>query len=154
MRPQKQSFLVKHSMFGTDIFLNGPDTNVKIVEQANFDFMGNNNLKLKTGYLFRSPNVQSRDWYDVLCGLANVEGGFKLWAVSHDNKINCYVLLADQGDAAMFALGNTVHWQKWSDEAEAAEAKELKSKKKKPKVKVNKDGSITVKVTVETLDKA
>lgn len=155
MRSQKLTFSTKNSMFGTTVILENKSQKTQdcILENVDFNPLDNHTTSIKEGYQFRSPNVKSDDWYDILSGLGNIEGPYNLWAQKNDNVVNCFVVFQEKSDAAIFSLGNTVHWQKWSDEKESAEKADLKTKKKKPKLKVNKDGSVTVKVTVETLKK-
>jgi hypothetical protein len=63
--------------------------------------------------------------------------------------ITALIKFAEQSDAALFGWTNVQVWQKWSIELEAEAA--LEAKKKPPKVKIGKDGRVTVKVTVSTL---
>lgn len=141
-------------MFGTCVSIVNQPKNVNelILENVDFNPMHNHSPKVKLGYLFRSPNVAKENWYDVLSGLANIEGSYQLWAEARDKTINCFVRITDKNDAAMFALGNSVHWQKWSKEQQVQAVKDAKAKKQKKKIKVNKDGTITVKISVDTLD--
>lgn len=142
-------------MFGTTVILENKSQKTQecILENVDFNPLEHHKESIKEGYQFRSPNVNPDDWYNILSGFGNIEGQYNLWAQKQDNTVNCFVIIQEKNDATMFAFGNTVHWQKWSDEKETAEKAELKAKKKKPKLKINKDGSVSVKVTVETLKK-
>lgn len=141
-------------MFGTTVFLENKTekTQTLVLENVDFNPLQNHKSSLSDGYLFRSPNVNPDNWYDILSSLPNLEDSYNLWAVKQDKIVNCFVRIKNQSDAAVFALANTEHWQKWSKEKEEEYKVEQKAKKKKPKLKVNKDGSVTVRVTVETLD--
>lgn len=142
-------------MFGTSVFLENKTEKTQdlVLENVDFNPLQNHKSSLSDGYLFRSPNVNPDNWYDILSSLPNLEDSYNLWAVKQDKIVNCFVRIQNQSDAAVFAFANTENWQKWDKEKEEEYKAEQKAKKKKPALKVNKDGSVTVRVTVETLDK-
>lgn len=141
------------NMFGTTVFLGTKDKTVKVqvAENMEFDPISRLSSKLKEGYLFRSPNIVPSMFPHVFESLNMITGSVNIW-VEQDKKsekLTGYAVVEDKMDAGMFAFANVENWQKWSTEKEA-EAK-AEAKRKPQKVKINKDGTITVKVTATTL---
>jgi hypothetical protein len=158
MANKQLKFTRQTNMFGTTITLSSKDGTYNEIITEGFgpqDPLRNHDTKIKTGYLFRSPGIKQSDWSSTFNSLHNVDGKFNLTAVLDDtdenNKIvTSLVRFADQSDAALFAWSQVSTWQKWSDALE----KEAKvDARRKPKVKVGKDGKITIKTTVTTLGK-
>ena len=151
-------------MFGTTITLSNKDKSFSEVIATNLDFdpIKKMSKTLKDGYLFRSPGISTNDWTDTLKSIKNIEGEFRITAQVEQEKnkkptITALIRFKEKSDCAIFAWSNLEVWQKWSDELEAEaqkEAKEYKKALKNPqKVKINKDGTVTVKATVTTLGK-
>ena len=156
MANQKLKFTAETNVFGTKILLSNRDKsfNQEIANGLDTNPLANMNTKLKDGYWFRSPNIANDAWTNMLSNLWQLSGEFNLWAVFADEAVTGYIKIADQSDAALFAWANVETWQKWSNAQEEEDIKNTKSAKKKPKIKVHKDGRITVKATVTTLGKA
>ena len=159
MATKKLKFTSVSDMFGTTINLQTRDKsyNTVLVEGFNpIDPLKNQDKTVTTGYLFRSPDIRSKDWEDVFLSLSNTASPFNLTAeVSGDDenrKINAWIRFSEKDDAAIFAWTNVDKWQKWSDDLEKEARKEAK-KGNLAKIKVGKDGKITAKVTVTTLGK-
>ena len=143
------------NMFGTTISVLNRDGsyNKVIVENLDFNPLKNIKTSLKEGYLFRNPNLTDKTLETTLNSLRNVDGNYS-FSIKMDkdtNKLYALIRFKEKNDAAVFAWTNVQNWQKWSD---VQEDEEKKTAKKKPaKIQIGKDGKITVKVTVETLDK-
>lgn len=140
-------------MFGTTVTVGTKDKSVdiKVAENMEFDPIKRLDSKLKTGYLFRSPDIGSDLFPLVFESLNMVSGPVNIW-VEQDKKtekLTGYAVVQEKFDAGMFAFANVEHWQKWSEEKQAQAKVEAKSKPQK--VKINKDGTVTIKVTTTTL---
>lgn len=143
------------SMFGTTVSILNKDKSYNKIVVENLDFNPLKNLKtsLKEGYLFRNPNLTDDVLETTLSSLRNV-GGYYSFLIKMDkdtNKLYALIRFKEKNDAAVFAWTNVQNWQKWSDDLEEEEKKNSKERKKPLKAKVNKDGTVTVKVTVTTL---
>jgi hypothetical protein len=141
------------NIFGTSVTLRSRDGSyeVQVSENMGFDPISRLDSGLKDGYLFRSPNIESHLFPHVFESLNMISGAVNIW-VEQDKKsekLTGYAVVQDKMDAGMFAFANVENWQKWSADQET-EAK-AEAKKKPQKVKINKDGTITVKVTATTL---
>jgi len=143
------------NIFGTTIRLLNKDKsyNKVIVENLDFNPLKTLKINLKEGYLFRNPNLTDDILETTLNSLRNVDGeySFSIKMDKNTNKLYALIRFKEKNDAAVFAWTNVQNWQKWSD---AQEDEEKKNANQKPaKINIGKDGKITVKVTVETLDK-
>ena len=143
------------NIFGTTIRLLNKDKsyNKVIVENLDFNPLKTLKISLKEGYLFRNPNLTDDILETTLNSLRNVDGeySFSIKMDKNTNKLYALIRFKEKNDAAVFAWTNVQNWQKWSD---AQEDEEKKNANQKPaKINIGKDGKITVKVTVETLDK-
>lgn len=156
MASVKLKFTKTTNVFGTAIHLSNRDKSITnlVVENLDFDPLKNNSTTVKTGPMFRSPNIDIADLAITLKTLANISDKFNL-SVELDKKtekMTALIQFKENSDAAVFGWSNIEVWQKWSDQKQAEE-NELK-KQKPPKVKVSKDGkSISVTTTVVTLGK-
>lgn len=156
MATSKLKFVSTTDMFGTNISLVNRDGtyNQSIVSGFNpSNPLENMDKKVKTGYMFRSPNINPDDWAPTLSSLANCDGKFNIMAELTEkdgqHAITAWIRFAEKSDAALFAWTNVEIWQKWSDELE--KENKATARVKKPKLKVGKDGKITVTVTATTL---
>ena len=143
---------------GTTVVLSSRDRsyNIKVAEYLDTDPLKNNKAKLKGGYLFRSPAIETDCWKSMLTMLSSIDGNFSITAkvVVESNKdpvVTAWARFENQSDAAMFAWSNVDKWQKWSDAAEEQDRADAKIKP--TKLPVTKDGRITGTVTVTTLGK-
>lgn len=157
MAKSKLRFVQENDMFGTTISLtnrSGTYSETLVTGFNPSNPLRNMSKSVKTGYLFRSPNIDVNDWPSTFNALHNCEGKFNLTAEmdEKDGKtcVTAWVRLEEREDAALFAWTNVEVWQKWSDELEAASREEEKSRKK-AKVFVDKDGKIKATVSVTTL---
>jgi hypothetical protein len=143
------------NMFGTTVSMVSRNQDVKqvIAENLDFDPLKNHKNKIEKGFLFRSPKITNDIWQLTLKSLRNVDGeyNFKLSMDKDSKDIDALIKFKNKNDAAVFAWTNLQHWQKWSDAQEEEEQAAAKERKKPLKAKVNKDGSVTVKVKVTTL---
>jgi len=109
--------------------------------------------RLAGGYLFRNPEMRSDEFIEIWHELQHCEGKVKVSA-EYDTKTKntcCYIRFEDHTEATSFILSSDT-FEKWSDENTKNEKAELKKKKKGSKLKVNDDGTVTVNVTVTTMD--
>ena len=143
------------SMFGTTVSMvsKNQDVNEVIAENLDFDPLKNHKSKIEKGFLFRSPKITADIWQLTLKSLRNVDGEYNVkLSMDKDSKdIDALIKFKNKNDAAVFAWTNLEHWQKWSDAQEVEEQAAAKERKKPLKAKVNKDGTVTVKVKVTTL---
>lgn len=158
MAKSKLKFVQTTDMFGTKITLTNTDKTFS--EDIVSGFTPANPLKnmstsVKTGYQFRSPNINLDVWAGTFKSLAGSEGKFNLTAElteENDKKtVDAWVRFESKEDAALFAWSNVEHWQKWSDALEKEHKAAVKESKKPKKVKIDKDGKITIRATVTTL---
>lgn len=100
-------------------------------------------------FWFRAPKITLPQLTKTIQNLSDLSHKFefKLWHDADTNTWDASLKLSDHMDAASWAWSHTEMWAKWSD----AEEKEWKQSQKPRKLKVNKDGSVKVKVTVSTL---
>jgi len=143
------------NVFGTTISMSNRDKSYSKVIAENLDFNPLKNLKvsLKEGYLFRNPNLTDEVLETTLNSLRNVDGHYSLSIKMDKNTSKLYATIRfkEKNDAAVFAWTNVENWQKWSDSQEANEQALAKERNKPLKATVNKDGTVTVKVTVTTI---
>lgn len=157
MGKSKLQFKLNTDMFGTVVSLrNRAGTySEDIASGLSKNPLQNMKNSLTTGYQFRSPNILNDVWQSTFVSLANVEGPFKLEAelVEEADKkvVNAKITFESKDDAAIFAWSNVEHWQKWSDALENEHKAAVKEAKKPKKLKIDKDGKITIKVTATTL---
>lgn len=146
------------TMFGTSVSLvsRNKDVNHVIANNLDFDPLKKNKSKVEKGFVFRSPRITDDVWELTLKSLRNVDGDYAVSAKmdKETRTVDALIKFKDKGDAAVFAWTNVEHWQKWSDVQEEEEIAAAKERKKPLKAKVNKDGTVTVKVKVTTLKDA
>jgi hypothetical protein len=141
---------------GTNVFLQSAN---KKYHECLAENLENNPLanlvdSLPSGFVFRSPNIQTEDWEQMLKTLYSLEGTFSIRAILERKKdtpdtVIGYATFENKDDAAIFAWSNVEQWQKWDD---AKEAEYQEEKKKQPvKPTINKDGSVTVTVQVSSI---
>lgn len=151
MKAIKLTFVNETDMFGTRIWAQSADNSYR---ELSADYMETNPLnkmdtKVKKGYLFRNPKTDISDLSSVFETLSVFENKFNIWAEKNDKDIVTYVRVADVSDATMFAFAQVETFQKWSDQLDKEARKE--ARRKPQKVKINKDGTVTVRVTATTL---
>lgn len=153
MATRKLYWTKSSSMFGTNVWLGTKDkkVNLQVAENFEFDPISKLSPKLKDGYLFRSPNIDPDRFPEVFGTLEQISGPINIWAEQDTNseKITAYAAVEDRMDAAMFAYAQVEIFQKWSKALE--EEARAEAKRKPQKLKINKDGTITVRVTTTTL---
>lgn len=153
MATRKLYWSKETNVFGTAVWLGTKDKSVNQQVAANMPFDPIKRLqpKLKKGYQFRSPGISFDKFQSVFETLEQISGPINIWA-ERDEKtenITAYAVVEEKSDAAMFAWAQVETFQKWSD-AQQAEAK-AEAKRKPQKVRINKDGTIRVRVTQTTL---
>jgi hypothetical protein len=106
---------------------------------------------LRSGYFFRSPGINPHQWQSVFNTLEQIVGKINIWAEydTKTEKTTAYAIVEDKSDAAMWAWATVETFQKWS-EPQQTEAR-AEARKKPQKVKINKDGTVTIRVTTTTL---
>jgi hypothetical protein len=103
---------------------------------------------LKDFYWFRAPNITISQIEHVLGFLTETDGNFYFEVWETDGKFDASLKFALKDDAENLAWTMTETWMKWDVNAEA-DWKESQKPSKPVKVKVHKDGSITVKTKVK-----
>ena len=143
-----KSLAWQHSanMFGHTYHLVLGDEPVLVRENLETDWQ----LKqknIKKYFWFRAPSISLADLGTTLSFLSELENTYflEVFGESQD-KLSASLKLSDETDAATLAWTLTTTWMKWSK----SEEKELKSRRP-AKVKVGKNGKITVKVQVTSL---
>lgn len=101
----------------------------------------------KPYYWFRAPKISQAALAETLRNLSDLEHTYELKVWHTDGVLDASLKIKDEMDTAQWAWSHTDTWAKWSD----AEEKEWAQAQKPTKLKVNKDGSVKVKVTVSTL---
>ena len=143
------------TVFGTTVSMvsRNKDVDQVLAQNLDFDPLKNHKAKMDKGYLFRSPDITTDVWDLTLKSLRNVANEYTVNIKMDSETKSVYALIRfkEKLDAAVFAWTNVEHWQKWSDAQETEEEEAAKERKKPLKAKVNKDGTITVKVKVTTL---
>lgn len=152
MASKKLKFHAKTDMFGTNLFVTDlENTDHAIGKQLEFNPLGSMSKRLAVGYLFRSPKLNIEDLDEIWQTIATLTDKYMVWVVQDEKSKDFigYAKFADKHDATMFAFAHSL-FEKWSDEKEKEAKKSARTEK--PKLKVNKDGSIQVRVTTTTLD--
>lgn len=149
----KLRWMHETSIFGTNVHMHTKDKSLDEQILTNFEFNPITRLspRLKTGYFFRSPDIDSSKWQSVFETLNQIVGKINIWAEldTKTKKVTAYAIVEDKSDAAMWAWAQVETFQKWSV-AQQEEAR-AEAKKKPQKIKVNKDGTVTITVTTTTL---
>jgi hypothetical protein len=153
----------KTNSLGTSVNLFAKDGSYEVclVTGLETDPLSNNKSRMTGGYLFRSPNIKSEDWAEMLKTLDRIDGKFSIKAKAYrsssndDNKntedmVVGLIRFENKDDAAIFAWANVEKWQKWSDAQEKDAQKEFT--RKPTKLTITKDGRLVGKISVTTLD--
>jgi hypothetical protein len=160
--PTKQLKLKsKTDMFGTNVTLvsRSGDKSFVVGTGINYDPVKKLSKSLKTGYLFRSPNVNPKDLVEIWPTIEGFDGDAAFSAViktkpgaeAETDEVTAFMRIADKSDATTFAFSHSL-FEKWSDEKEENAKAKAKEKAKEAKViQVNDDGTVRVKVEVTTL---
>lgn len=122
---------------------------VQLAQGMEEDWTRLNRARLKKYFWFRAPLVTQDQLADTVKGLANLEKPFSFEIWQNESRLDASLKISDEGDAALWAWSYAHYWQKWSKEAEREFRAGLKSKAQK--VKVNKDGTVRVKVQVTSI---
>lgn len=143
------------NVFGTKVWLHDKNKeflNEEVIENLEFDPIKRLSPRLRTGYFFRSPNIPTHKWPGVFETLPQIEGKINIWAEydTKSEKTTAYAIVEDKSDAAMWAWAQVETFQKWST-AQQEEAR-AEARKKPQKIKINKDGTVTIRVTSTTLE--
>ena len=101
-------------------------------------------------YWFRAPRINISQIEQVLGFLSETDGNFYFEVWETDGEFDASIKFATKEDAENLAWTMTETWMKWDTNSEE-DWKESRKPKKPLKVKINKDGSLTVNVTVTTL---
>jgi hypothetical protein len=153
MATKKMYWSKETTIFGTSVWMGTKDKsiNLKVADNLEFNPISKLSPKLKTGYLFRSPNIDPDYLQSVFETLEQITNGINIWVEldQKTEKYTAYACLEDRYDANMFAFAQVEVFQKWSEEKQAAA--KVEAKRKPQKVKINKDGTVTIKVTSTTL---
>jgi hypothetical protein len=152
------------NIFGTTVKLEGKNVPaITIGEGLEYDPVKKLKKTMPDGYLFRSPNLDPDNLNEIWPTVGRFSGDATLWVEhtpakvdkkattpSEDHgKFTGFARIADQSDAALFAYTHSL-FEKWSDALEEEAQAEAK-KKQESRIKVDKDGKITMDVEVVTL---
>lgn len=142
------------NVFGTTVAYHTKDKalNEEVASNLEFDPIKRLSPRLRTGYFFRSPDIKSHQWPGVFATLEQIVGKINIWAEldTKTEKVTAYAIVEDRSDAAMWAWAQVETFQKWST-AQQEEAR-AEARKKPQKIKINKDGTVTIRVTTTTLE--
>lgn len=153
MARKKTKWKIEGDMFGKNLQVVLPDGElISVGQNLQYDPISQFDKKLKTGYLFRSPQVDPRELASIWDTLQNFSQPHLIWVEfeKKDDKteLTAFARFDDRGEATMFAFSHS-SFEKWSDEKEKAD--KLERKRKPNKLRVTKDGRIKGTVTIETL---
>lgn len=153
MATKKLKWTTETNIFGTKIVLENADQTYSeiVAENLTTDPFLKRDNGLKTGYLFRNPTTDVSQLASVFETVESFENKFNIWAELDEKtkNITTYVRVSDKSDATMFAFSQVETFQKWSDDLDKQARKE--ARRRPQKIKVNKDGSVRVRVTATTL---
>lgn len=149
------------SILGHSCHMAWEDQKWNLVDNQETDFL-ENQRRIKQGYYwFRAPKITLDQLTTTAQNLSHVEDKFQLdvWASTKDQDLSldkvtfdASLKFQDQIDAATFAWGHTEMWIKWDQDQENQLKKQMKNEHKPLVARVGKDGTIKVRVQVETLD--
>lgn len=135
------------NMFGHSYsYTHNGETHV-VVANADAAWHTNNKRVTKPYFWFRAPTISKQALAQTLRNLSDLSHKFefKLW--QSDKGLDASLKIKDDMDAAQWAFSHTESWAKWSD----AEEKAWLTEQRPRKLKIRKDGSVKVKVTVSTI---
>lgn len=146
------------SMLGHSCEMALGDQKWLLVEHQETDFL-KKQARVKQGYYwFRAPRITLDQLRQTAQNLAHVEDKFQfdVWATaqqdSQDVTFDASLKFQDQIDAATFAWGHTEMWIKWDQAQEDDLKRSIKSAGKPLVAKITKNGTIRVKVKVDSLE--
>lgn len=122
---------------------------VQLAQGMEEDWTKLNRTRLKKYFWFRAPKITQDQLADTVKGLANLEKPFSFEIWQNEAQLDASIKISDENDAAMWGWSYAHYWQKWSKDAEREYLSDLK--RKPQKVKVNKDGTVRVKVQVSSI---
>jgi len=148
MRKQLR-FKHSESMFGHTYAYELPDQpKVTVLENHEFDWRENHTRVNQNYYWFRAPKITQDQLRITMQGLCDLASPFELKVWHSDRGLDASLKMSDLMDATSWAWSHTEMWSKWSPEQE----KEWVQSNKPRKLKVRKDGSIQVRVTVSEIE--
>lgn len=101
----------------------------------------------KNYFWFRAPRISQAQLAITLQDLCDLTAPYELKVWQSDKGLDASLKITDDMDAASWAWSHTEIWAKWS----AAQEKEFIQSLKPRKLKVLKDGTVKVKVTVSEI---
>jgi hypothetical protein len=136
------------NMFGHTYSYQTPDhTMITVLENTEADWMHNHKRVVKPYFWFRAPTISVSQLAVTMRDLCDLATSYELKVWHSDRGLDASLKITDEMDAATWAWSHTEIWAKWSDSQEKEFVQSLKPRK----LKVNKDGSVKVKVSVTTL---
>lgn len=147
----RKQLKIAHSetMFGHTYTYQLPDQSDTITVLENHAEAWHLNQKRvsKPFYWFRAPRINNSQLTTTLQNLADLGAPYELKVWHSEKGLDASLKVTDEMDAATWAWSHTDIWSKWSD----SEEKSWVAEQKPRKLKVNKDGSIKVRVTVSEI---
>lgn len=136
------------NMFGHTYTYQLPDQDVvQVLQNHDADWRVNNKRVGKPYFWFRAPHISNAQLAVTMRDLCDLGAMYELKVWHSDKGLDASLKISDDMDAASWAWSHTEIWAKWSQ----AQEKEFTQSLKPRKLKVNKDGSVKVKVTVSEI---
>lgn len=136
------------NMFGHTHTYQLPDTDVvTVLENHELNWQVNHKRVSKPFFWFRAPKISVAQLAVTMQDVCNLGAPYELKVWHSDKGLDASLKITDDMDAAQWAWGHTEMWAKWSD----AQEKEWVAAQKPRKLKVLKDGTVKVKVTVSQI---
>jgi hypothetical protein len=139
------------NMFGHTYTYQLPEQEViSVLENHDQDWLINHKRVSKPYYWFRSPRMSVQQLSITMRDLCDLAAPYELKVWHSDQHLDASLKISDEMDAAAWAWSHTEIWAKWSESQE----KEFVSSLKPRKLKVRKDGTVKVTVTVSSIQDA
>jgi len=147
---RKVKFERETNMFGHTYHMINSDSRVKVTEHQDQDWKKNQSRVSQPCYWFRAPQISLPQLQITLESLTHLDGKYQLEVWQSDRSYDASLKIVTESDAATWAWSHTDIWAKWGQTQEQEFKASLKPRKP-TKLKVNKDGTVRVKVTVSEL---
>jgi hypothetical protein len=148
---KKMKFNRRKNVLGHTCELQHSDQTFALINDSETDVLAHKG-KVVQGYWFRAPSITLDQLQTTARNLAFTENKFEFDVHIQTNdsnqpKFDASLKFSNEDDAATFVWGHTEMWIKWDDNQE----KNWQQEQKPLRLRQNKDGSVRVTVTMETL---